>query len=331
MFQYAARSVIKEGFTVIELHDAATGSVAELVPDIGSNLYRFDSRGQRVIVSPDRLTSLKTSDSAVFRYGTPILFPPNRVKEGRFTYAGRDYELPLNEPPDYHLHGELCSRPWEVVELGANDQEGAFVSTRFQYSAHPDVLQYWPHEMEFTMTYRLVEGVLHVNASIRNAGEHEAPFAFGFHPYFAVPFDSGEDLVLTVPAVEEWPITNLSFVTGLPRATELVERVNEGLNISDYRPLGCTMLTLAEGDSVCRISMKSRNYTIAYRLCEQLPYMLLFRPDWAQAYSLEPYTYVTDAFNLPYEPDLTGVRGIGAGETIRLHTAMWVEQHSLFE
>ncbi|MBD3922474.1 aldose 1-epimerase [Paenibacillus sp. PR3] len=324
MFQYAARSVTRDGFTVIELHDAATGSIAELVPDIGCNLFRFDSQGHRVIVSPDSLTSLKTGEFAIFRYGTPILFPPNRVKDGRFTYGGKDYELPLNEPPAYHLHGELCSRPWEVVELGA-DSDGAFVSTRFRYSAHPDMFQYWPHEMEFTMKYRLFEGVVHVNASIHNAGMSEAPFAFGFHPYFAVPFGSGEEITLTVPATEEWPITNLSFVTGRPSATDTVERVNEGLNISDYPPLGCTMLTLAEGDSVCRISMKSRNYTIAYRLCEQFPYMLLFRPDWAQAYSLEPYTYVTDAFNLPYEPGLTGIRGIRAGETIELQTAMWVE------
>lgn len=324
MFQYAARSETREGFTVLELHDAATGSIAELVPDIGSNLYRFDSQGHRVIVSPDSLTSLRTGEFAIFRYGMPILFPPNRVKDGRFTYGGKDYELPLNEPPDYHLHGELCSRPWEVVGLGA-DSDGAFAVTRFRYSTHPDLLQYWPHEMEFTMTYRLCDGVLHVNASILNAGMSEAPFAFGFHPYFAVPFGSDEEIVLTVPATEEWPITNLSFVTGRPGATDLVERVNEGLDISDYPPLGCTMLTLAEGDSVCRIAMKSRSYTIAYRLDEQFPYVLLFRPDWAQAYSLEPYTYVTDAFNLPFESSVTGVRGIGVGETIELQTAMWVE------
>ncbi|MDI5791251.1 hypothetical protein PO124_31165 [Bacillus licheniformis] len=27
----------------------------------------------------------------------PCSFPPNRIDHGRFTYAGRTYELPINE------------------------------------------------------------------------------------------------------------------------------------------------------------------------------------------------------------------------------------------
>ncbi len=40
---------------------------------------------------------------------------------------------------------------------------------------------------------------------------------------------------------------------------------------------------------------------------------------------MEPYTYVTDAFNLPYDAGLTGSRGIEPGEVVQLRTAMWVE------
>jgi len=325
MNRYGAKRELREGFAVIELTDSKTQGIAEIVPEIGNNLIRFRIGGRQVLVPPASLREFRETPGETFRYGTPILFPPNRVKGGRIAYRGREYRLPLNEPTN-HLHGELCSRAWEVVDMGASDEEGAYVTSRFSYSSHPDILAYFPHPLKFTVTARLHDGRLVMSGTIENEGKDEAPFAFGLHPYFSLPFGSGEEIVLRVPAAEEWPVTNEAFVTGTPTETEFSRELNRGVSISEYPRLGCSLLSLdPAADRTCRIGMKDRGYSIAYRLGPEFPFVVLFRPDWAEAFSLEPYTYVTDAFNLPYEPGLTGAKGIGPGEIVGFDTSMWVE------
>jgi len=325
MSRYEARRIRKDGFEAIVLRDSVADGVAEIVPELGNNLYRFSIGGREALVPPPGLREFKEKRDAAFRYGTPILFPPNRVKGGRIAYGGREYRLPLNEPTN-HLHGELCSRAWEVVDLGASEEDGAFVVSRFRYSRHPVILDYFPHLLAFTVTVRLREGRLDMCGTIANEGADEAPFAFGLHPYFSLPFGSGEEISLRVPAAEEWPVTNEAFVTGRPSATAFSRELNRGVSITDYPPLGCSLLSMdKDGDRTCRMELKDRGYAIAYRFGPAFPYVVLFRPDWASAYSLEPYTYVTDAFNLPYERELTGARGIGPGEEIGFDTSLWIE------
>jgi aldose 1-epimerase len=327
MSRYRVETVQKEGYSVIVMQDTGSESVAEVLPAFGNNIYRFESGGRQVLMPPASLVSLTHDTYNQFRYGIPILFPPNRVNKGVFSFSGREYRLPVNEPPDYHLHGEICSKAWEVVETAASEEQGAYVTSRFRYASHPEILSYFPHPITFTLTCRLREGRLHLDGAIANEGEDEAPFAFGLHPYFSVPFDSGEEMTLKVPAAQEWPVTDLSFVTGPPALTGFTRSLNEGFDLSAIPELGCSLVSLgaAEGEHTCRIEMKRSNYTIAYRFDQMFKFLLLFRPDWARSFSLEPYTCVTDAFNLPYGHDMTGVRGIQAGEVIPFTTSMWAE------
>ncbi|MBO7743244.1 aldose 1-epimerase [Paenibacillus sp. MWE-103] len=326
MHRYAAALRDEDGMSVVVLTDAGTGSEARLLPDAGNNLFAFASGGRDAIRTPVPLRTLR--DEAGSRYGTPVLSPPNRIRDGRFAFRGRDYRLPLNEPPDHHLHGELCRRAWEIVGFGADEAEGAWATSRFRYADHPDILAYFPHALTFTVTYRLRDGRLRMESVIRNEGTDEAPFAYGLHPYFAVPEDGAAGAALNVPAREQWPITNLSFATGRPSATAFSRAVagEGGAPLAEIPPLGCAMLTLdPQADPVCRIALGDAGYSIAYRLDRAFRFVLLFRPDWDDAFSIEPYTYVTDAFNLPYEHELTGAQGLPAGEERRLETDIWIE------
>ncbi|MFC5470518.1 aldose 1-epimerase [Cohnella suwonensis] len=324
MSRYAVERVESEAYPVFRLRDEACGAVADIAPGVGNNLIRFEIGGRNVISSPPSVRALKHETFGAFRSGVPILFPPNRVDQGQFDFNGRTYRLPINEPPNYHLHGEICAKAWEVLNVSANEEEGASVVCRFRFAADPDILAYFPHELTFTVACRLHECELHLGGDIRNEGREEAPFGFGLHPYFSVPFGDGERIELTVPATAEWPVTDEAFATGEPSVTAFSERLNEGADISDYPLLGCSMLSLAEGGAECRIRMQRGGYTIRYRVGPEFPYLLLFRPDWSAAFSLEPYTCVTDAFNLPYAPETTGAKGIKPGQTISFATSIAV-------
>jgi aldose 1-epimerase len=256
-------------------------------------------------------------------YGTPILFPPNRVQGGSFTFKGRFYQLPINEQPDRHLHGELARRSWEVVERGGTEAQGAYVVLRFRCSDHEEMLAYFPHPLIFNVTISLLGGRLRLDGAIVNEGEDEAPFAFGLHPYFNLP--SGQ-VLLHAPAASEWPISSFAFITGTPADTERAAELRTGLPLDRIAPLGAAMLELQEGEErVCRLQMLEEGYTIAYSFGDTFPYLLIFRPNWSESICLEPYTCLTDAYNLPYPPEMTGARGIAPGERVMFETCMWVE------
>lgn len=194
MNSYSAEAREQDGMPIIVLTDAKSGSEARLLPEAGNNLYHFGSAGREAVKTPIGLQTLRSEAGS--KYGTPVLSPPNRIRNGTFAFKGRMYRFPLNEPPEHHLHGELCRRAWEVVQYGASEDEGAWVTSRFRYADHPDILAYFPHALTFTITYRLLDGRLSMDSAIKNEGVDEAPFAYGLHPYFAVPFESDSNIAL---------------------------------------------------------------------------------------------------------------------------------------
>jgi aldose 1-epimerase len=329
MTRYQVSLEVVEGFQVMKLVDSITESVAEIIPEIGNNLFRFESAGIQIILPPATLGSLKTETFAAFKYGTPILFPPNRIKEATFRFRDRTYNFPVNEPPHYHLHGELCTSAWEIVEWGESDSQGATVMNRFRIVDHPEIFAYFPHSITFTVRYTLLDGRLQMETTIVNEGIDEAPFAFGLHPYFSIPFESNERIQLKIPAHAQWPVTQQSFVTGLPSDTSFSAKLRNGIAVEDYPKLGCSMVEVRNvyegGTYRCTLQMIDRGYAIHYDIDPKFPFILLFRPDWASAFSIEPYTCLTDAFNLPYAHTLTGVQGISAKETLRFNTCLKIE------
>lgn len=323
MNRYSVEKKQTELDVTFVLRDQETDTVAEVIPTIGFNLFRFETAGQSVILPPPSLRELKEEKEAHFKYGTPILFPPNRVKGGTFTFKGRAYQLPLNEPTN-HLHGEICYRPWHVVDFGSSEEKGAYITAQFRYRDHTDILDYFPHPIVFTLTYRLRGGQLDLEGNIENKGEDEAPFAFGLHPYFRVSPNDQDQIEIVLPAAEEWPVTQEAFVTGLPQETDLSQRLNEGVPLSEF-PAGSCWLFRLHHQKPCMIHNRKSGIVLSYYVDTSFPFLILFRPVWADSISFEPYTYVTDAFNLPWESTVTGARGLSAGEAFTFQTRMVME------
>src|SRR5699024_6709303 len=144
-------------------------------------------------------------DPNFYRYGSAILFPPNRVKNATYSYKGRTYELVKNENPN-HLHGELCSRAWTVTDQGADEETGSFIKSTFSMKDFADIYAYFPHHLVFEMTYSLKDGKITAHGKVINKGDDEAPFALGFHPYFHIPNGEDKSIKLQVPASKEWPV-----------------------------------------------------------------------------------------------------------------------------
>ena len=121
--------------TVYVLEDGAGGR-AEVWPDLGFNCFHWS------IVRGGQTLDLLYADPGLFgsgrptRSGVPVLFPfPNRLRDGRFTWEGRQYQLPLNDPAARNaIHGFACRRPWRVLDHNA---DGAGTSTRHSSAFAP--------------------------------------------------------------------------------------------------------------------------------------------------------------------------------------------------
>ena len=175
--------------TIFILDDGAGGR-AEVWPALGFNCFRWE------VVRDGRTLDLLYADAALFgdgrptRSGVPILFPfPNRIRNGRFAWEGKEYQLPTNDPSGKNaIHGFACRRPWRVVGEGA-DASSAWLTGEFQASRDaPDCLALWPADYVFRVTCRLGSGQLRVEAEAVNPNGRTLPFGLGYHPYFRVPF-----------------------------------------------------------------------------------------------------------------------------------------------
>src|SRR5262245_32093356 len=187
------------------------GARAEGWPALGFNCYRWqvvrDGSAYELLYAAANLFE----EPAPTRSGFPILFPfPNRIRDGRYSWDGKAYQLPLNDSTRKNaIHGFACRRPWRVVEHGA-DEHSAWVTGEFQGTRDaPDCVALWPADYRIRVTYRLTEGSLRVEAQVDNPDLVSLPFGLGYHPYFRLPFrgKSGprKDRV-DVPAASYWEL-----------------------------------------------------------------------------------------------------------------------------
>ena len=89
------------------------------------------------------------------RSGTPILFPfPNRIRDGRFSWDGKEYQLPLLDSTGGHaIHGFVCRRPWQVLDTGANES-AAWLTAEFRGIEHaPEMQACWPADYRLRITW----------------------------------------------------------------------------------------------------------------------------------------------------------------------------------
>ncbi len=297
--------------TIFVLEDGAGGR-AEVWPALGFNCFRWQ------VVRAGRTLDLLYADPALFgdgrptRSGVPILFPfPNRIRDGRFAWEGKEYRLPTNDPSGKNaIHGFACRRPWRVVDQGA-DASSAWLTGEFHAGRDAaDCLALWPADYLLRVTCRLGPGLLRVEAEVANPDRRTLPFGLGYHPYFRVPFAPGTDAadcLVRAPAKEMWTLVD-SLPTGERRPVDAARDFNAPrlygkLKLDD-------VLTGAPGpdaDGLCdRGAVESGAETLWVRASPAFRDVVVFTPPHRQAFCIEPYTCVTDAINL--QP-----RGVDAG------------------
>jgi aldose 1-epimerase len=293
--------------------DDGEGSCLEIWPAVGFNAYRWSVAGDELLYR----------DAAFFdelkptRSGFPILFPfPNRIRAGRFTWDGATYELPLNDPAGTNaIHGFVGSRPWRVIDDGA-DSTQAWVTAEFEAARDaPDAVGLWPGEYSLRITHRLLPNMIRIEAVVKNPGPKPLPFGLGYHPYFRVAPFGGEQACIDMEAGKQWKLVDC-LPTG---ALATCNRTQQQQRFADAQFDDLfTELPISRRDTrECGAIESDEGVRLVVEAARDFRELVVFTPPHRQAICFEPYTCITDAINLHQQGIDSGLHLLGPGETWR--------------
>ncbi len=161
------------------------GHVAVLV-EVGGGVRTYEVDGRPV------LAGYAADEMAPGAAGQVLVPWPNRIRDGRYSFNGSTYQLPLTEPETHSAaHGLARWSPWQRVD-GAADS----VTLECFLPAQPGYS--WPLRLRTTWT--VGPDGLRARHEATNLGGAPAPFGLGAHPYLTVADRTADELTLAVPA-----------------------------------------------------------------------------------------------------------------------------------
>ena len=296
------------------------GNRADIWPARGFNCFRWSVQGRELLYADPQFLE----GSSPTRTGIPILFPfPNRIHAGKFSWEGKEYQLPINDPQKQNaIHGFVCQRPWRVVGQGAN-AASAWISGEFLGSRDaPDCQSQWPADYRISVTYRLSADRLRIRAIVDNPDRKTLPFGLGYHPYFRM---MGESTIIMIHAENYWELEEClpsgirKPVAGLRDLRQ--PRLFGELTLDDILT---DLPTEADAEGLCcRGTIRHDDASLEILASPSFRETVVFTPPHRQAFCIEPYTCTTDAINLQQ-------RGVDAGLMILQPGQSWtgiVELH----
>jgi aldose 1-epimerase len=224
-----------------------------------------------------------------------VLAPwPSRIRDGRYSFGGGSYQLPLTEPAKHNaIHGLVAWQRWRLVEHTE-------ASVLIECELPPQVG--YPWQLTLRTRYTLGPDGLRVDHEVTNIGAAAAPFGLAAHPYFRLPGTPVDDLILTVPARTRVLFDARLLPIGAAKVT------GGDHDFTAARRIGTQVLDNAFGDidrdpdgtSSVRIAGGGR--TLRVWAGEQFKWWVVFTSDTLhgdrnrRAVAIEPQTCPPDAF-----------------------------------
>lgn len=264
-------------------------TVARVVPGIGSNVFSIEHMGTEYL---QPLTWV--DEFSNWWGGVPVLYPtPNRVRNGRLTFDGREVAFKPNFG-DHHIHGLVFDRPWDVVETGTTDSS-AFITVAMKFDSSSAHLGQFPFPHRLEMKIEVGEGLTSWTFTVDNsAGQAPVPFGFGLHPIFQYQ-GSRDQTWVTLPVTHKMEAVEALPTGKLVPAADLDYPLNQPLTLQG-RSFDDVFLGLTP-DQPVTLEFRDKERGITISASEAFSHLVLWSPDFP-FFSIEHQTSSTDAHNL---------------------------------
>lgn len=216
---------------------------ALLIPSVGANLVRLANTklGVEILRTPTA-DEVETFKSRPQIFGLPLLFPPNRIEGGRYTFEGRTYQYPITieKEQNYH-HGIIKGEPFVVSKAKEDDEEVKIECRYYSNAANDAIFRDFPHEFKCKIVYKLSNKGLEQEVIFGNKSKTNMPVGVGFHTPMLIPFAGGEgkDYRMRVAVGEQVELSDRNLPTGkkLPLTEQYAKLREEGLQVTDCEPV----------------------------------------------------------------------------------------------
>lgn len=279
-----------EPFGTFEKHVFSNdhGDAFSVVPQFGACLLDLQFNGLSVLdgyATPAELIDNKWSKNI-------ILLPyPNRLRDGRYTHAGKTYQFKLTSPDTQNsIHGFGKDAPM-TIETAWTDENEAGLTCLWAYDGHQTAYPF-PFEARISMILR--GGAFTVNMSVYNNGTATIPVGLGWHPYFKMS-ETSNDSFLQMPDCQLISIDDRMLPTGEKThfdAFKTLTKINDstldnGFYITNQTQDAETILASEQGQLTFWQETGDRKWN----------FLQVFTPPHRKSVAIEPMTCNIDAFN----------------------------------
>ncbi|WP_338750103.1 aldose 1-epimerase family protein [Janibacter alittae] len=164
----------------------SSGDVEAVVVEAGGGLRTLTVAGVEVVAG------YPVADMAPSGRGQLLVPWPNRIRDGRYRFDGRDHVLPITERSTGNASHGLVR--WEAFRPTERDDDRIVLV----HTVHPR--PGYPFALEVRVVWQVDPRGLTCATTITNIGRDVAPVGYGAHPYLALGATPAAQARLTVPA-----------------------------------------------------------------------------------------------------------------------------------
>ena len=281
---------------------SADGTELGVLPDVGGAIafYRVAIGGKRVdLLRPASAAAIAARDPRATGC-FPLVPFSNRVRAGKFRFAGREVRLPNNAPNGPHaIHGFGFEQPWQIAARAGTT---LVIEHRRESGA-------WPFPYVARQIFDLASAGLTVTMEVENRGGEAMPLGLGWHPYF--PRTAQARLVASVKKMwrndaETMPIELVDPPAG--------QRLDKGVRLAEFAVDNC--FTGWGGRAL--IEWPETKTRLELSADGVFKFLVVFVPQGRDFFCAEPVSNCTDAFNLADQGRTdTGMTVLKPGKTLR--------------
>lgn len=230
----------------------------------------------------------------------PLVPFSNRIDCGRFTWRGRDVDLPANFPPEPHaIHGHGWQTAWRVTEQASSRVE--------LFMTHKN--NAWPWDYEARQVISIENEALNISLSLKNCSVEPMPAGIGLHPFF--PRTDETTLSSEVAAI------HLNDTNMLPNARQTDHPALD--NFKGREPLLQGLDNVFDGwCGTAVINWPEQGRSLSMSADGNLRHLVVFTPDDKEFFCVEPVSHLNGAFgkNTPEASIKAGLAELDPGNEI---------------
>lgn len=257
-----------------------------------------------------------------YLYGMPILFPINRIENGRFAFEGRQYVFPINEPSTgCHLHGELHRTAFEPIAINKSKIRCRYAATKSRpYLA-------FPHEFEIVMEYELKDDGFYQTVTVTNLSNDNMPLFLGFHTTFNTLFTGNshpEDIRVFANISEEYErYMEINYLpTGVKPA---FDATSLSLAEGTYKPFEKKASRHYRGQGEMSLTDVAIGLRMVYENDTKYAFRLIYNGGRDGYICLEPQTCLANCQNAPFSREESGFDFLKVGESKSYCSKIYLE------